>query len=119
MSENKKEVGKRGEMEAASFLKLNNYEILDMNYRTRFGEIDMVAKENDFLVFVEVKKRGSLNFGEPEFSITPTKQKHIIKTALCYLKDKKIKNRNIRFDVVIITPNRKEIIKNAISVSSH
>lgn len=77
----KKERGNLGEKLAVSFLKRNHYQILQRNFRSRFGEIDIVAKDGEDLVFIEVKTRAYLSFGTPEEAITPEKIKRIIKSA--------------------------------------
>lgn len=73
--------GKRGEVVACQFLTSKGYKIIARNFRTRFGEIDIVAIENDTLVFVEVKARRSQKFGLPEEAIGKRKLKHIVKAG--------------------------------------
>ena len=72
---NNKSFGNEGEDIASDYLKNNGYEIIERNYRFHKGEIDIVAKDNEtnYLVFVEVKSRKSLEYGEPEYAITPAK----------------------------------------------
>lgn len=77
--------GKHGEDLACWYLKKLGYKILERNYRIRGGEIDIVAKDGDYLVFVEVKARYSHEYGLPSESITPWKIKHLLKTAQFYL----------------------------------
>ena len=74
-------VGKLGEKIAAEFLKKEGYKILEKNFQTRFGEIDLVAEDGDTLVFVEVKTRHTDKFGKPEESVTPVKIRKIIKAG--------------------------------------
>lgn len=76
-----RDLGNLGEDLAAKFLQKNGYKILQRNFRSRFGEIDIVALEGEILVFVEVKARWSEKFGLPEEAITPWKLKSIIKTG--------------------------------------
>lgn len=114
---NRKYIGKVGEDKAIDFLKTKGYEILYRNYKTKFGEIDIIATDNDYLVFVEVKRRMSLSYGTPQESITKLKQSHIIKSALSFIKQHNIKNKSIRFDVVTITGEKIDIIKNAFQTS--
>lgn len=113
--------GKFGENLAVRFLKKQGYQIICRNYRTKFGEIDIIAKDADALVFVEVKSRRSSTFGHPKYSITHEKQKRISKTALCYLKENDQSNSRARFDVVTVTSIDKktnvEIIKNAFELA--
>lgn len=76
--------GKRGEQAALKFLKRKGYKILGKNFRSRFGEIDIVAQEAEVLVFVEVKTRWSHKFGYPEEAVTFWKLRSIIKTGQYY-----------------------------------
>jgi putative endonuclease len=113
--------GKFGEDLAVRYLKRKGYQVLCRNYRTRFGEIDIIAKDSDTLVFVEVKSRQTSSFGNPKYSITHEKQKRISKTALYYLKINDQSNCRARFDVVTVTKADKktsvEIIKNAFELA--
>ena len=115
--EDKKELGKKGEDFACKFLEKNGYQIIKRNYRNRVGEIDIIAREKDDMVFVEIKTKVSKDFSNPELSVNTSKQKRIIKTALFYLMEKKIKNTGCRFDVIGITGEKSErkvnLIKNA------
>ena len=109
--------GKEGEKIAAAFLKKNGYRIIEINFRCPIGEIDIVAKEKDDLVFVEVKTRNSMELGYPEQAVGIRKQKKMSQLALWYLQKKKIADTNARFDVVAVTliPKKNEVklIKNA------
>lgn len=101
-NKNKKDFGKEGEDIAAKFLVENGFEILERNYHYGHGEIDIVAKDNGVLVFVEVKTRKNLEFGEPEYAITKRKIQQVKKMAELYLFDKKIEEVDCRFDVVSV-----------------
>jgi putative endonuclease len=109
--------GKEGEKIAAAFLKKNGYRIIEINFRCPIGEIDIVAKEKDDVVFVEVKTRKSMELGYPEQAVGIRKQKKMSQLALWYLQKKKIADTNARFDVVAVTliPKKNEVklIKNA------
>ncbi len=94
--------GKIGEEAALNFLKQNGYEILEQNYYYNHGEIDIVAKNENVLVFVEVKSRRSTTFGEPEESVTPKKQELLRRTAEGYVTEKNIGEMDCRFDVVSV-----------------
>ena len=115
--------GKKSESVAAAQLEKNGYKILEHNYRTKLGEIDIIAKEGDTIVFVEVKARRSDGFGNPKSAITPKKQQKISMTALYYLKATKQSNAKARFDVVTIRSGKEnpdiEIIKNAFELAYH
>ncbi len=99
---NKKVIGKEGEEIAAKFLTQKGFEILERNYQYSHGEIDIVAKDNGVLVFVEVKTRLNLEFGEPEYAINRKKIQQIKKMAELYLFDKEIEEADCRFDVIAI-----------------
>ena len=105
MSKESKELGKKGEDLAVDLLIKKNYTIIERNYTfENKGEIDIVAKdpETGFLVFVEVKTRGNLNYGEPEYGITKNKMRQVKKMAELYLYEKKIEEIECRFDVVAV-----------------
>ncbi|MFO7965082.1 MAG: YraN family protein [Desulfobacterales bacterium] len=112
--------GKKGEMLASKLLKRRGYKILETNYKTLTGEIDIIAKDRDTLVFVEVKSRRSTRFGDPKFSITRKKKEKIALTALFYLKMTDQMNKRARFDVVTILNSgadpQIEIVKNAFEI---
>lgn len=109
--------GKEGEKIAAAYLKKNGYEIIEINFRCPIGEIDIVAKEKNDLVFVEVKTRKSIELGYPEQAVGMRKQKKMSQLALWYMQKRKIADTNARFDVVAITliPEKNEVklIQNA------
>ena len=109
--------GKEGEKIAAAFLKKNGYRIIEINFRCPIGEIDIVAKEKDDLVFVEVKTRKSMELGYPEQAVGIRKQKKMSQLALWYLQKRKVADTNARFDVVAVTlipeNNEVKLIKNA------
>ncbi|NNG27363.1 MAG: YraN family protein [Ignavibacteriaceae bacterium] len=99
-----KELGKKGEAIAGELLIGKGYEILERNYRYGHGEIDIVAKDpsDGYTVFIEVKARQNLEYGEPEYAITKNKQKQIKKIAELYLFDKEIIEMKCRFDVITV-----------------
>lgn len=113
--------GRFGEDLAVRFLKKQGYKIICRNYRTKFGEIDIIAKDTDTIAFIEVKSRRTSTFGHPKCSITHEKQKRISKTALYYLKTTDQSNASARFDVVTVNSHNKktdvEIIKNAFELA--
>ena len=92
--------GHAGEDYAVKLLRAKGYKILTRNFRSRFGEIDIVAVDDRELVFVEVKTRWSKNFGNPEESVTPLKLRHLTRAAE-YFKLMNPKTPDVmRFDVV-------------------
>jgi putative endonuclease len=121
MLNQKQKIGEKGESIAERHLKKKGYKILERNYRTKLGEIDIIAKENKTIVFVEVKTRRSWQFGSPKGAVTPAKQRKISMVALQYLKTIDRSNTKARFDVVAITATRDtpqiEIIKNAFELA--
>lgn len=95
-------IGLSAEEIAAKYLEKNGYEVLERNFRIRGGEIDIVAKEKDELVFVEVKARWSHKYGLPIEAVTPWKLKALQKTALFYILKIKWGDKPYRFDVVSV-----------------
>ena len=77
--------GQAGEAHVAKLLKRRGYEIVERNYRSRFGEIDMIARNSQYIVFVEVKTREEGSLGDPLEAITPAKRRKIVLTAQNYL----------------------------------
>lgn len=98
----KRSIGNRGENAAVSFLKRHGLAILDRNYTFHHGEIDIVAKDGNEIVFIEVKTRRTTGFGAPEESVTPLKQSMIRRTAEGYVAEKNLENVSCRFDVIAI-----------------
>jgi len=95
-------LGAWGEHQAEVYLLEHGMELLERNFRTRFGEIDLVMKQVEQLVFVEVKTRSNDKFGMPEESVTPRKQEHLIKAAEQYLMDHPESPSDWRVDVVSV-----------------
>ncbi|MGC2063913.1 MAG: YraN family protein [Thermodesulfovibrionales bacterium] len=94
-------IGKQGEAAAVVFLRQAGYRILATNYKTVFGEVDIIAMEKGTTVFVEVKSRSGSAYGYPFEAVTPRKQDKIRKVALFYMKQKK-REIPVRFDVLSI-----------------
>ena len=110
-------LGNSGEDCAVEFLKSEGCTILERNYRTPFGEIDIIAKDDDFIVFVEVKTRRSLRCGNPFEAVDIRKQRRISKVALDYITRRGLHDAPARFDVIAVTPQggdlpKIEIIRN-------
>jgi len=103
--------GKKGEEIAAAHLISAGYRILRMNFRFQRCEVDIIAEENDTLVFIEVKTRRSLKFGNPLLSITPSKKRNIIKVAGAFVERAGFPYAGVRFDVftVIFTCQKVEV----------
>lgn len=94
--------GAQGEDIAADFLVKRGYRILQRNYRTALGEIDIVAREGNALVFVEVKARSGGQFGPPQLAVDTRKQTKMSRVALAYLRNKRMDPCDCRFDVVAV-----------------
>lgn len=109
------ERGKRGEKQAADFLREHGYYIVEENYRWQGGEIDLIARDGNYLVFVEVKSRSSEAFGTPEEAITPTKRRRIIRTAKKYLQEHPTP-LDVRFDVVALSRGEARLYRDAFSL---
>lgn len=110
--------GKSGEETAVSFLKSRGYKILKRNYKTKLGEIDIIAKDGDTWVFVEVKTRHTDKAGLPFEALSTLKQRQISKAALAYLKENNLLDQKARFDAVSIIQAaqdkpRIDLLKNA------
>ncbi len=108
------ETGSLGEKSAAEFLKEQGYKILETNFRSSFGEIDIIAVDQGTLVYVEVKTRSSQEFGLPEEAVGYRKLKHLLKAAAYYRSVRDKLPEGERVDVVAIETNtgRLEQIKN-------
>ena len=104
-------LGIEGENIACKFLKSKGYKILLKNFRCRQGEIDIIAKDENEIVFVEVKTRGNFNYGSPSEAIDRNKRNRIIKASKYFLYVKKLENRNIRFDVIEIIKKDKFYVR--------
>jgi putative endonuclease len=117
----KKELGKKGEEKALRFLKKNGYRIIENNYVCKMGEMDIIAREKDTLVFIEVKTRTSTEFGPPQLAVNLSKQRQLSKVALNYLKEKHLEDPKARFDVVAILLGQKreeiELIRDAFDLN--
>ena len=102
MTAHRQNIGKTGEDLAVAELEARGYAILARRYRTRHGEIDVVARERDTTVFVEVKARTSAEFGGGADAVTPWKQRRLVSMATDYLVRHRLTERPCRFDVVAI-----------------
>jgi len=98
----RKTTGVRGEQLAQDYLNKHGYRIIETNIRTRYNEIDIVARQKDTLVFVEVRTKTSSNFGSPEESITPTKERHLAAAAYYYLQHHKNMPKSWRIDFIAV-----------------
>lgn len=97
---NRKKVGILGEQKAVEFLETKKYRILKQNFRCPYGEIDIIAKDKDTIVFVEVKTRRTTNYGRGMEAVNYSKRQKIKKTALYFLSENTHRYSNLRFDVL-------------------
>ena len=112
----KKFLGRVGEQKAVDFLKKKGYKILETNYKTHVGEIDLIAMDGEYTVFVEVKTRSSEDYGLPSQAVDAKKQEKYYKVATEYLMRKEKMDTPARFDVVEITDGKINHIFNAFGV---
>ena len=117
-------LGERGEKFAARYLRRHGYKILVRRFKSRAGEIDIVCRHKDWLVFVEVKTRKSDQYGAPSEAVTREKQKHMSKVALEYLRLLDNPRIHWRFDIVEVImqdgackPDDIRLIQNAFDLS--
>jgi putative endonuclease len=114
--------GKRGEDLACEELCRRGYAILDRRFRTRCGELDIVARDGNVIVFVEVKARSGCNFGDPFASVTWKKRQRLGQMAAAYLFLKRLHGAPCRFDVVAVTTSstdvRVEVLQHAFDVGT-
>jgi putative endonuclease len=118
-------LGERGEKFAARYLRRHGYKILVRRFKSRAGEIDIVCRHKDWLVFVEVKTRKSDQYGAPSEAVTREKQKHMSKVALEYLRLLDNPQIHWRFDIVEVImqdgsrkPDDIRLIQNAFDLSA-
>ena len=121
MTKKRLSLGKKGEELAIAHLQELKYKILEKNYQCALGEMDIIARDRDTLVFVEVKTRSTKDFGGPAAAVNEQKQRQLSKVALSYLNRKKLFDVPARFDVVavewIASFPRIEVIRNAFELS--
>jgi len=115
-------LGRSGEDVAADLLKGKGYKILVRNYKTKLGEIDIIARDKDTLAFIEVKTRHSDRFGLPQEAVSVSKQRQISKAALMFLKENNLLEKKARFDVISVVYSKDkpqlDLIKNAFELDN-
>ncbi len=107
--------GREGEKEAAEYLEEKGFRILEENYHCGVGEVDLVALEGDYLVFVEVKKRKEESLVSPEEAVTREKRRKIVFCSKCWIMEHSYRG-DVRYDVVAISGERMRHYKGAFSV---
>lgn len=116
----RKDTGNLGEKLAIDFLKKRGFRIIETNYRCRYGEIDIVTRKKDYLVFVEVRTRTNRKFGTPEDSVSTAKKTRMRRAAEHYCQSHEKLPENWRIDLLAIElkgngrPERMEIVENAV-----
>ncbi len=111
---NKRKIGKLYESKAKQYLADNGYEIIESNFNTKIGEIDIIAKDEDYLCFIEVKYRDANSMASGLYAVDKKKQNTIYKVAQIYLyKNGLNDNIKCRFDVISIDGDKISLIKNA------
>jgi len=98
----REETGRAGEDLAARFLRKRGFKVLRRNCRSTLGEIDLVMRDGDEVVFVEVKTRSSRTWGDPEDAVTPAKQRKVGRQAMLFANQNNLRRRPLRFDVVAV-----------------
>lgn len=113
------EIGKIGEDIATRYLEQIGYEIIQRNFECKIGEIDIIAKDKEEIVFVEVKTRASTLYGQPKDAVDVTKKKHIYRTAEFYIYIRHLEKYSVRIDVIEVYKKEGKFkvhhIKNAIT----
>lgn len=102
MNPDTRQLGNKGEQQAADYLVKQGYNMLARNYKSKTGEIDIIAGEKGYIVFVEVKMRNDLSFGSGAEAIDRTKQRKIAQTAMFYIKQNRLEKRDFRFDLITV-----------------
>lgn len=97
---NNREKGIVGENIAVEYLREKDYKIVERNYRTKVGEIDIVAMKDNMLIFVEVKSRSNINFGYPYEAVSKRKFDKIMRASLIYMKQKGYRGYQMRYDII-------------------
>lgn len=105
---NNKEIGKIGENIAAQYLEKRGYQIIERNFQCKIGEIDIITKDKDEIVFVEVKSRKVLSYGKPADAVNSIKKKHIYRAAQYYLLIHNQLDTYTRIDVIEVYLNEEK-----------
>ena len=109
--------GIAGETAAVEYLQAKGYQIVERNYANKVGEIDIIARDKEYLVFVEVKTRRDDKFGKAIEAVTPDKITKIVKCATWYLTSHKLTQADVRFDIVCVGGESIEHVVNAFTAA--
>ena len=108
MAKTTRDIGNNGEDIAAAYLESKDWIVLDRNYFFEKAEVDIVATDRNYIVFVEVKTRSGTYFGRPEEYVTPEKEKNIKKAAEAWIYERKMETAVVRFDIISIVQKGNE-----------
>jgi putative endonuclease len=108
MPKSTREIGNEGEDLATAYLESKDWLIIDRNYTFDKAEIDIVATDRNYIVFVEVKSRSNTYFGRPEEYVTPKKEQNIKKAAEAWVYERKMQTAVVRFDIISIVQEGKQ-----------
>lgn len=112
--QNKRKLGAKIEQTISEYLTTHGFVILEMNYRCKQGEVDIVAKDGEYYVFIEVKYRNSTRYGTPQEAVGIAKQRRISKAAQYYMYSHRLDETiPVRFDVAAVLENKITYYKNA------
>ena len=110
---NKRAYGNAGEQTACDFLTAKGWKIIGRNVRMGRNEIDIIAGKRKTIAFIEVKRRSSINYGQPAEAVNAEKQRRIIQAAALYIESNGLENADIRFDIIEVLPGEIRHIKGA------
>ncbi len=122
MSDSRQRLGRWGEDLAVSYLEKEGYSIIERNFRTRYGEVDVVASKGGQVIFIEVRTKSSDAYGGPEESITARKREHLMLAAQEYLQSNGLEDSSWRIDLVAVQVDRRndavrvDLVENAVEM---
>ncbi|HOA35684.1 MAG TPA: YraN family protein [Bacillota bacterium] len=114
MTRRRQQVGRAGEEAARSYLQRRGYRVAEANFRSPYGEIDLIAYQGSTLVFIEVRTRTGSSFGIPAESVTPEKLNRLKKTARFYMQSRFGRELACRFDLIAVLMDRKSMALNSL-----
>jgi len=110
MKQFNKQTGNQGEEIATMYLRANGYKIIERNYHTKFGELDIICQKADVIIFVEVKTKTNLDYGVPEMMINQHKLNQIRQTGEVYVLSHNLNNSPCRIDIITIVLSENQVI---------